>query len=135
MTYLLDTNVWVALLRQSSAAVSTRFRAEAPSGQIHSCSIVLAELRHGARRSAKPAANRVEVDYLLAPFPCLPFDEVAADIYSAIRHQLESTGRMIGPLDMLIAAIAIANDCTLITHNTSEFRNVSGLALEDWQIP
>lgn len=133
MTYLLDTNVWVALLRNTSPAVATRFKEEALTGRIRSCSIVLAELRHGASRSAKPVENRLEVDGLLAPFPCLSFNEDASDRYATTRHKLVSIGRMIGPLDLLIAAIALANDCTLVTHNTSEFGSVPDLIFEDWE--
>ena len=135
MTYLLDTNVWVALLRNSSSEVASRFRAAAPTGNVRVCSIVVAELRHGALRSAKPAANRAAVDALLAPYPSLPFDDAAADKYAVIRHHLEPMGQVIGPLDLQIAAIALANGCTLVTHNTSEFARVPGLVIEDWQAP
>jgi tRNA(fMet)-specific endonuclease VapC len=77
MTYLLDTNVWVAILRNSSPHVSARFRVVAPSGDLRACSVVVAELRHGALRSARPAANRAAVDALLAPYPSLAFDDAA----------------------------------------------------------
>ena len=40
---------------------------------------------------------------------------------------------MIGPYDLLIAAIALANGCTLVTHNTQEFSRIPGLVLEDWE--
>ena len=135
MTYLLDTNVWVALLRKSSPHVAGRFQIAAPSGDLRVCSVVVAELRHGALRSAKPAANRAAVDALLAPHPSLPFDDAVTDCYATIRHHLETLGQMIGPLDVQIAAIALANGCTLVTHNTVEFSRVVGLPLEDWQIP
>ena len=46
---------------------------------------------------------------------------------------LTATGQLIGPNDMLIAAIALANGATLVSHNTSEFSRVPGLVLEDWQ--
>lgn len=42
---------------------------------------------------------------------------------------------MIGPYDLLIAAIALANNLTLVTHNTNEFSRVPGLVIEDWEIP
>jgi len=42
---------------------------------------------------------------------------------------------MIGPYDVQIAAIALTNNCTLVTHNTSEFSRVPGLVLEDWEMP
>lgn len=40
---------------------------------------------------------------------------------------------MIGPNDLLIAAIAAANGLTLVTHNLSEFGRVEGLMLQDWE--
>src|SRR5687767_11410954 len=135
MTYLLDTNVWVTLLRNTSTAVATRFQTAAPTGDLRICSIVRAELRYGALCSAKPAANRAAVDALLAPYPSLPFDDAAADQYAALREYLEGLGQVIGPLDLQIAAIALANGCTLVTHNTAEFGRVPGLVVEDWQLP
>ncbi len=67
MTYLLDTNVWVTVLRHPTSSLAARFRALAPS-RIRICSIVVAELRHGCLRSVKAQANRAAVDALLAPF-------------------------------------------------------------------
>jgi tRNA(fMet)-specific endonuclease VapC len=134
MIYLLDTNVWVTVLRHPTSSLAARFNALTPA-DIRVCSIVVAELRHGCLRSAKPAANRAGVDALLAPYVSLPFDDAAADQYAAIRHHLESAGQLIGPLDMQIAAIALANGCTLVTHNVAEFSRVPGLVIEDWQVP
>jgi tRNA(fMet)-specific endonuclease VapC len=34
---------------------------------------------------------------------------------------------------MIIAAIALANGLTVVTHNTAEFERVPGLLLEDWE--
>jgi len=135
MTYLLDTNVWVVLLRNSSTEVATRFQRAAPMGDLRVCSIVRAELRYGALCSAKPAANLAAVDAMLAPYPSLAFDDYAADQYAAIRRHLESIGQTIGPLDVQIAAIALGHDCTLVTHNMAEFGRVPGLVVEDWQTP
>jgi tRNA(fMet)-specific endonuclease VapC len=65
----------------------------------------------------------------------LTFDDAAADYFVSVRRHLESLGQVIGPYDMQIAAIAVANGCSLVTHNTAEFARVPGLALEDWQVP
>lgn len=65
-------------------------------------------------------------------FP-FPFDDAAADAYGKIRAQLSEIGKPIGANDLLIAAIALANNLTLVTHNTSEFARVPGLALEHWE--
>ena len=63
---------------------------------------------------------------------CFGFDVQTAEAYGGIRHQLESTGKVIGPMDMLIAAIAVVNKLTVVTHNTMEFERIDGLAVENW---
>jgi tRNA(fMet)-specific endonuclease VapC len=65
----------------------------------------------------------------------IDFDDAAAGIYGQIRAHLASRGTPIGPNDVLIAAIAVANGITLVTHNTSEFSRVPGLLIEDWEVP
>ena len=64
-----------------------------------------------------------------------------------MRFQLTASGTPIGPHDVLIAAlaklsvraafrrkgIALANNLTLVMHNTQEFARVAGLSLEDWE--
>lgn len=134
MIYLLDSNVWVAILRKKHPEVAVRYGAADPA-QIRICSVVVAELRYGCLKSAKPTENRATVDALLAPVASLPYDDAATEHFAAIRHHLESIGQMIGPYDVQIAAISLANICTLVTHNTAEFRRVPGLIVEDWQLP
>jgi tRNA(fMet)-specific endonuclease VapC len=132
--YLLDSNVWVAILRQQHPEVAARYGAK-DRADIRTCSVVVAELRYGCEKSAKPAENRAKVDALLAPVLSLPYADPAADLFVRIRRHLESLGQIIGPYDMQIAAIALANGCTLVTHNVGEFSRVPGLVIEDWQDP
>jgi tRNA(fMet)-specific endonuclease VapC len=135
MIYLLDSNVWIGLIRGSSPLLATRYQALAPTADIRVCSVVCAELWYSCARSARPAANRAALEALIAPFSSLPYDNAAADLFVTIRRHLESLGQPIGPYDMQIAAIALANGCTLVTHNTAEFRRVPRLVTEDWQVP
>jgi tRNA(fMet)-specific endonuclease VapC len=132
--FLLDTNVCVQYLRGKNARVRQRL-ASWPAHDVHLCSVVLSELYLGVLRSVDPLKNRAEVDQFAAPFASLPFDDAAADVCSRIRHHLESQGIPIGPYDMQIAAIALVNGCTVVTHNTNEFTRVPGLSLEDWEAP
>jgi tRNA(fMet)-specific endonuclease VapC len=67
-------------------------------------------------------------------FVSLPFDGQAADICGRVRAQLKAAGTPIGSYDMQIAAISLAHDLTLITHNTKEFKCVEGLSIEDWEL-
>src|SRR5262249_5617422 len=112
--------------------VRQRLGAQAAS-DVYLCSVVLGELFVGTLRSARPSENRAEVELFAAQFVCLPFDAAAAEVYARIRFALESQGLPIGPYDFQIAAIALANACTLVTHNVGEFSRVSGLMLEDWE--
>ena len=54
-------------------------------------------------------------------------------LYSRICNELECGGTPIGPIDLMIAAIAMAHDLVLITSNTREFGRVVGLEIEDWE--
>jgi tRNA(fMet)-specific endonuclease VapC len=134
MIYLLDTNAWVEFLRNRQALAVQRIRACQPS-ELRCCSVVAAELYFGCLRSHKPAARRAIVDAILQPYVSLPFDKTAADVHARIRRHLDSLGTPIGPYDLQIAAIALVHGCTLVTHNTNEFRRVPGLPLEDWEKP
>ena len=66
-------------------------------------------------------------------FESLAFDDIAAEHYGRLRSVLQKQGTLIGPNDLLIASIALANNVTLVTRNTAEFGRVPGLQMEDWQ--
>ena len=136
MKYLLDSNAGIGHLRQTSPAVTQRLSQNPPTDVVL-CSVVLGELLFGVARSAAPkrVANRALVAALQQQYLSLPFDDVAAEHYGRIRAHLTTVGTMIGSNDLFIAAIAVANGCTLVTHNTGEFSRVPALTLEDWQLP
>jgi tRNA(fMet)-specific endonuclease VapC len=134
LTYLLDTNSWVAVLRWQNAGVLSHLK-QYPPDDIALCSVVLAELWFGVERSdpTRQAHNRKLVDELEARYESLPFDNAAAREYSSIRSHLSNLGQLIGPNDMMIAAIARSRGATLVTHNTTEFSRVPALLVDDWQ--
>ena len=132
MRYLLDTNIWIFYLKNSSSLVGTRLRSTSAS-DIAVCSVVRAELLHGARKYEKRAERVARVELTLSPFISLPFDDAAARHYATIRDDLESRGVAIGPNDLMIAAIAVAHELTLVSNNR-EFNRVDGIPVEDWTI-
>ena len=91
--------------------------------------IVLYELEVGTLNAT---TRREALNALVRASKVLPFDENAARHAALIRNALSSTGNLIGPLDILIAATAIANGATLVTHNTDDFKRIPGLQIEDW---
>ncbi|WP_374688098.1 type II toxin-antitoxin system VapC family toxin [Promineifilum sp.] len=130
--YLLDTNACVRLLNGRSPQLTERMRQHQPA-EIVLCSVVKAELIHGAYRSSRVADNLRLLERFFAPFASLPFDDHCADAYGRIRSDLERAGTPIGPNDLMIAAVAVAHELTLVTANTREFGRVIGLAFENWE--
>jgi tRNA(fMet)-specific endonuclease VapC len=132
VAYLIDSNVCVIYLNGKSPPLQQRLNST-PVNEIIVCSIVKGELFYGSRRSNNPAKSLQTQQDFLAQFISLPFDDTAAIVYGRIRAELAKAGTPIGPNDLQIAAIAIAHDLTLVTHNTREFSRVEGLKLEDWE--
>jgi tRNA(fMet)-specific endonuclease VapC len=133
MTYLLDTNAWIQFLNIPNAAVTQRLALLQPN-DVRLCTVVMAELYYGAWKSSRQESNLARLQGLLSQFDIVDFDQQAASVYGRIRSNLESQGTPIGGNDLLIAAIALAHNLTLVTHNTREFARVEGLAIEDWEI-
>lgn len=134
MKYLLDTNTCIRYLNGRSPEVLKRLQAM-DEKDICVCSVVKFELRYGALRSQFKAKTLAQQENFLNRFISLPFDEKAQLQAAQIRADLADAGTPIGPYDLLIAAIALANNLILVTHNTREFSRVAGLQIEDWEIP
>ena len=132
MAFLLDTNTCIQFLRHRESAVGLKL-ATVNYQDVVLCSVVKAELYYGVLRSLRPDQDMVTLRRFLANFISLPFDDRAAEEYGRIRAQLARQGSLIGPKDLMIAAIALVNNATLVTHNTREFRRVSDLQVVDWE--
>ena len=128
-----DTNIWIVYLKNASTCVRDRLERTAPS-EIAVCSVVWAELLHGARKYDKRETRELRVEATLVPFACLPFDLDSARHYARIRDGLERDGQVIGGNDLMIAAIALANQLILVTNNCREFERVDRLSIEDWSV-
>lgn len=131
MTYMLDTNICIYVMKKKPENVLRRFREEMDGG-ICISSITLAELEYGMKHSSDPVKNEQALLRFLAPLSVLPFGAAAASEYGEIRAYLQSQGTPIGPLDMLIAAHARVEGMTLVTNNMREFERVPELDLENW---
>ncbi|MCI9456091.1 MAG: type II toxin-antitoxin system VapC family toxin [Oscillospiraceae bacterium] len=131
MTYMLDTNICIYVMKNKPERVLERFRKELNAG-ICISSITLAELEYGMKHSSNPAKNEQSLLKFLLPLSVLPFDPAAASEYGEIRAYLQGQCTPIGPLDMLIAAHARAAKLILVTNNVREFERVPGLKAENW---
>ena len=129
MTFLLDTDVCVHLL-QNTSKPREPFRRYAK--QIGISAVTYAELRFGLERSARRREGEENLELLCDDLDIAPFDQEAARHYGEIRQELSRRGALIGPLDLLIAAHARSRDATLVTNNEREFGRVPGLRIENW---
>ena len=130
MSYLLDTNTLIYYFK-GMGNVAGRLLTT-PPGEIALSAIVLFELEVGIAKSTAPRKRKAQLQEFALLVNIIPFDAAAAKSAAKIRAKLEKRGVPIGPYDTLIAASAMANNCTLVTHNQKEFERVEGLKIEDW---
>ncbi len=67
----------------------------------------------------------------LSAYTILPFAEKNSTVFGQLRAMLAKKGTPVGPYDIQIAALGIARNLTVVTHNTGEFSRVPNLRLED----
>lgn len=130
MRYLLDTNVVSDLVRNPQGKVAQHIR-KVGEAQVCTSIIVAAELRYGAAKKHSPQLS-AQLEAVLGALEVLPFETPADAAYGVLRAQLEQAGRPIGANDLLIAAQAIALDCTIVTDNEKEFARVGNLPRQNW---
>jgi tRNA(fMet)-specific endonuclease VapC len=133
MRYLLDTNVCIHFINGRVPQLRERLLT-LDQEDVAVAIITKAELYYGSAKSQTPQRSREKQTAFLAGVRVLPFDDAAVDYYADLRVALERQGTPISHPDMQIAAIALANQLVLVTHNTAEFSRISGLALEDWEV-
>lgn len=127
--YLLDTNAASYAINKKSAAVD-RHLAKVPMAELGISAVTEGELRYGTARSGS-APLRATVEQFLLAVSIFPWDSGAAGQYGQLRAALEREGRVMGSLDMMIAAHAIALGLVLITGDRA-FARIKHLKTEDW---
>lgn len=132
MKYLLDTNICIYIINEKPKEVLEKFE-QYPVHEFGISSITHAELQYGIQKSRHRMKNQNALDEFLTPLTILPFHgRELAGWYGKIRAMLESTGKTIGPFDMLIAAHALSLNLTIISNNIKEFSRIPNLKCENW---
>lgn len=128
MAYLIDTNIAIHA-RDGTDSVLAKLAEH--DGNILLSALSLAELQRGlCKDPAHTALRRVRLDVLVQHIPVLPFDDAAARLYGQIIAQC---GWVKGwDYDRMIAAHAISVGAVLVTNNEADFRDIPGLAVENW---
>lgn len=108
-----------------------------PIDDVYSSVITEGELLFGilnARPSNRERLAEQIQRSLAAMTAIVPVTRAAARAYGAIRSDLKLKGRLLPDNDLWIAAVALANEYTLVSHD-SGFGHIPGLKLEDWLAP
>jgi tRNA(fMet)-specific endonuclease VapC len=129
--YLLDTNICIFAIKKKPENVLKVIREKAKQG-IYISSLTIAELEYGVENSTQIENNRIALLKFISIFNILDFDDSDAIHYGKLKSKLKKAGRIIGPMDMLLAAQALSKEMTFVTNNVSEFNRVEGLKIEDW---
>lgn len=131
--WMLDTNILSHAIRYPRGPLAVRIQQLSELAEEALCTslVVACELSFGAEKSGSiTLASKIET--MLQFVPSKAMDGNMVQHYANIRAHLERLGTPIGPNDTLIAAHALALDCTLVTDNEAEFRRVPGLRVENW---
>ena len=131
MNYYPDTNICIYFLKGVSTNINLKLQQANPDN-IKIPSIVKAELLFGAEKSNRRKQNIELVSKFLLPLEIISFDNRAAEVYATVRASLEKKGEVIGPNDLIIASIVLANNGTLVTNNPKEFNRIGKLKVINW---
>jgi len=140
MGFLLDTNVLSELMRENPATeVMSWLDAQAES-LLHTSTVTQAEvltgiafLPPGKRRDALASSADQLFGHDLSG-RCLVYGRAAAEQCALVRVQRKLAGMPISTEDAQIAAIALANQLTLVTRNTKDFQGISAMQVTNpWQ--
>lgn len=126
---MLDTNT-VSHLIKEHPAVARRVVA-VPMASLCISAITEGELFFGLAK--RPDAKRLHlaVREFLRRVNVLPWDSAVAEHYGTVRAGMARQGKILGPLDLLIAVHALSTGAVLVT-NDQTFKQVAGLQIEDW---
>ena len=129
--YLLDTNICIYAIKKKPFNVLEQIKVKSKLG-IYISALTVAELEYGIENSIKVEENRISLLKYLSLFNILPFDDKDAIPYGKLKSKLRKEGRIIGPIDMLLAAQALSKNLIFVTNNIKEFERIENLKLENW---
>ena len=128
--YLIDTNIIVYRLK-NLGNVNANFLKNKDKHMSLSV-ISYGELVFGAKKSKAVEKNMETVNAIKSIFPLLEITSEIMNIFGEIKAYTQKIGKTIDDMDLLIAATAITNNFTLVTHNMKHFENIPNLKVEDW---
>jgi tRNA(fMet)-specific endonuclease VapC len=130
---MLDTDILSLFLRRDPTVT-----ANANAYRVHFKQLTISiineyEIRRGLEYKGA-TAQRAQFEALLNHTEILGFSQSACQIAASIYAQLRHAGTPLRDADILIAAIALSEDCVLVTNNERHFNRIPGLQIENWAL-
>lgn len=95
-------------------------------------SITMMELYYGAYKSQNVDANLARLKTVETSYPLISPGAETVESFGRMKASLEAQGVRLADLDLIIAAIALSRNLTLVTNNQKHFRRIPGLKLTNW---
>ena len=130
MSFLIDTNILIYRLKNVGNVNSNFLKNQ--NLPMFISAVTYGELVFGAEKSQNCERNLKTVEAIRAIFPIRNVDARVMEIFGRTKATLQKSGKIVDDMDLMIASTAIANNLTLVTHNTKHFAHIPGLSLEDW---
>jgi tRNA(fMet)-specific endonuclease VapC len=127
--YMLDTNMVSFLLDERSNVLN--HAARVPMEALCISAVTKGDMLFGVARRPGSRALRAAVDEFLLRADVLPWDSAVAEVYGPLRASLETQGKRLDDVDLMIAAHALSEKAILVS-NDQAFRRLLDLELEDW---
>ncbi|MGA2750090.1 MAG: PIN domain-containing protein [Verrucomicrobiota bacterium] len=108
-----------------------RWVASRPDEEFEVAAITVAELWHGVERAAgaRRAERQQYLQTVFAALPVIPYTEQTAYEHARLWAEHESSGKMIGYYDLIVAATALERGSKVATFNQRHFAQVKGLTV------
>jgi tRNA(fMet)-specific endonuclease VapC len=132
LSFLVDTDICSAFLR-GPGHLFHRFSQHA--GQLHISVISLGELFSWTLRRQTSPKYQAGLQSLLQDVSLIGVDLAITRRFGEIRAALLDQGKAAPLSDLFIAAIALVNNWTVVTHNVQDFASIPGLRVDDWLVP
>jgi predicted nucleic acid-binding protein len=139
VTHLLDTSIYSQPIQQQPVQTAMdRWQAVGDTAVVSSviCEAeVVFGIRNEKRRNRDTRIGDTDDRLLKGKCDLLPVESAVAEAYAELRDDLQSRGKTVAHMDLVIAATAKANNLIVATLNTKDFEVMQGLTVEDWAQP
>ncbi len=127
--YIIDSDILIYFLKGKKEVVKKL--SQIPIDNLYISRINYTELIYGAYNSARVEQNLKIIEPFLENFKVLEFDKSSSLIFAKEKARLKKQGNIIADMDLMIASIAINNDCSLLTNNLKHFERIQDLKIEE----